>query len=75
MSIAPLFMVTEPVAVCVILTVILTLLAPVVAIITASPRAGTIPPTQVVPVAHAPPVAVLVIVAAFSVDENIVNRV
>jgi hypothetical protein len=63
-NIEPAFTVTEPAAVWVILAAILTELAPVVAIITLSPVAGTTPPTHVEAVAHAPPVAVLVMVAA-----------
>ena len=43
---------------------IITLLAPVVAIITSSVASGITPPTHVVVVAHAPPAAVLVLVAA-----------
>ena len=42
----------------------LTALAPVVAITTESVEAGATPPVHVLPVAHGPPVAVLVIVAA-----------
>jgi len=41
-----------------------TILPPVVAIITSSVAVGAISPTQVAPVAHAPPVAFEVIVAA-----------
>ena len=61
---APLFTVTVLVAVCVMFPVILTELAPVVAIIIVSPAPGTTPPTHVEPVDQVPPVAVLVMVAA-----------
>ena len=61
---APLLIVTEPAAICVITVEILTAPVPVVAIITASPVAGTTPPIHVEPVAQAPPVVVLVITAA-----------
>ena len=49
-------------------------LPPVVAIITLSVDKGTTPPTQVVVVAQVPPVAVLVIVAAFPAKDNEKNR-
>ena len=45
---------------------VVTAAAPVVAITTLSPATGTTPPTQVEAVDHVPPVAVLVIVAAFT---------
>lgn len=63
-SIAPLLIVTDPDAVWVRFALMVTVFAPVVAIITASLVPGAAPPTHVEPVVHVPPVAVLVIVAA-----------
>lgn len=54
---------------------IVTAFEPVVAITTISVLRGTAPPNQVVFVAHAPPVAVLVTVPAFTLIETVVNRV
>lgn len=62
-NVAPLFTVTEQAEVCVIGEVMVTKLLPVVAIITISPLAGIVFPTQVPFVLHEPPVALLVIVA------------
>jgi hypothetical protein len=42
-----------------------TLLVPVVEMMTLSPATGAIPPTQVVPAVQTPPRVVLVLVAAF----------
>jgi hypothetical protein len=69
----PLLTVTEPDAVWVKLAVIVTLPVPVVAIITVSPVAGTLPPIQVDLVDQVPPAAVLVIVAAL-LNETINNK-
>lgn len=73
-SVAPLFTVTDPAAVWLMLAPMVTALAPVVAMITASPTPGTTPPTQVDAVAHVPPVVVDVIVAAKTLAEKKLNN-
>ena len=61
----------------VVLTPTVTVLAPVVAMMTSSPVPGAVPPTQVLPVDHVPPVALLVRVTAFNnvtVCNNAINK-